>query len=290
MRRKRERLLGITLLLVTILGVGGGLGYAWSQRDDVPRDRDHCPEASRIKASIAVMVDRTDPFTIAQRDAVERIITDLADRMGTDERLALHVITGNAEDAAMPWAPPGAPRGFRYCKSQDPRTVNKVTQTERFVRAEYDRNFGRPLASALAELLKGSAAPESPILESLDALLSSGVAVDRLVIISDLLQHINGGHSHLTGRLPDPCAIAASPLGQRLKARDWSRMTVTLHVLRNSKHRDRQGPEHIGWWARLFYELGAAAVLEGERVVPRAANVCAIPTEKPAKKRKNKSS
>lgn len=267
----RERKIGVALLLGTVLTVGGGLLYAAAHRsEDGARDREHCLRGAE-KASTIVLVDRTDPFTPDQREHIRHVVEGLAETLGRDERLALHVITADPQASALPWVPAAGGRGFAYCKPHEPRAVNKLIETERFVRAAYERDFARPLAGVVEALMAGGEAPRSPILEAMEAAAWGPVRVDRIVVISDLLQHSE--ISHLGGGLPDVCAVAASPLGARLKARLTGR-TVVLHQLRNTKHFARQTPQHRQWWSRLLYELEVAEVHDGARPVARPAQTC----------------
>lgn len=268
---RRERLIGLALLFGTGLAVGGGLLYAAAQRgEDGARDREHCLRGAD-KANTVVLVDRTDPFTADQREHVRRVVEGLAETIGRDERLALHVIKGDPQASALPWATPDGGRGFAYCKPHEPRAVNRLIETERFVRAAFERDFARPLARVLEALMAGGEAPRSPILEAIEAAAWGPVRVDRLVIVSDLLQHSE--ISHLGAGLPDVCAVAASPLGARLKARLAGRIVV-LHQLRSARHFGRQTPQHRQWWVRLLHELDVAEVHDGARLVPRGTDTC----------------
>ena len=184
--------------------------------------------------------------------------------MHKHERLSLHVITGRAEDASAPW------KGFQRCKSADPATVDPTHQNERMVRADYEQLFLDPLKALLLDLTKGSAAPQSPILEVIELLMWSPhfrpeVPNRTLEIFSDLLHHTKS-LSHLA-RLPDPCAVLASNIGSRLKSHDWRKVKMVLHYQRNPRDAARQGDAHRQWWVRLFRLLGASEIFDGAMLI-----------------------
>ena len=271
MTRRGEKAVGIALLVLTACGVGSVFVYARVlMGDDVARDARYCPVEAAVKRWTLVAVDWTDRFTGGQRDEVKAAVDRLAEAMGQDEGLSLHVITGKAQEAAEAW------RGFAYCKPRDPRHVNALTETASFVRKDYEKTFGGPLAKALGDLLKGGEAGQSPILEALEVAMWSprfkGAAERRLVVFSDLLHH-TPSLSHLKGAMAAPCAVAGSDIGKRLGAR-MAGVKVVLHYRMNADYWRRQGEDHLRWWSRLLYQLGAASVHDGERLLPKIGNDC----------------
>jgi hypothetical protein len=95
-----------------------------------------------------------------------------------------------------------------------------------------------------------------------------------LVVFSDWMQN-SSLLSHRKAAPSSPCQFLNSPLGQRLKAHDWSGMRVLLEYMRNPRDATRQTPAHRAWWPTLFYLLGAREViLDGQRVPPPPPGLC----------------
>jgi hypothetical protein len=265
------------LLIVASLLLVGAVAYFMyaSERDKIVVNEQLCPVDGSVKGHVAVVVDWTDPFTSQQRDALKDLISQIRRRMQVQERLSLFLITGNPEDAGTAL--------FSYCKPLDPDHVNPLIENERRLKDKWNAQFGKPLDDALAKLLQGSVAPFSPILEALDIMLwahnfQGDLPRRELVIFSDLLQ--NSATQNDYKRAAIPCALINTPLGQRLAAKNWSELRVTLHYWRNPQAQGMQGPRHLAFWTQLFYLLGATEVYDGSRLVQRdpATTTCGVST------------
>jgi hypothetical protein len=220
-----------------------------------------CPREHKTAGHTLVLVDWTDAYSEQQRRALRDIILTLRDDVQLHEQLSIHLITGNAEDA-------GAPR-FTRCKPVELKNLNPLIHTWKRFHKRWLESFGEPLDKELVKLLQGGTAPQSPILESIEVIMwahnfQGNLPSRRLVIVSDLLQNVPG-HSHLTGSPPDPCAFLETPLGQRLKARNWDNIVVDIRYWPNSQWRSRQTPDHQRFWTQLFHLLGATQVFVDSR-------------------------
>jgi hypothetical protein len=277
--RARDRVIGRTSLLLALGIAAAGGGYAFLVlQPEVALDADFCaPTPAR---TWLVGVDQTDIQPSYEQERIIKGVLAIADRMRKQERLALHVITGRADDASAPWPAPGFPKGFRRCKAADPGSVNPAVENETLVRGEYERDFLNPLKKILPDLTKGHTAPLSPILQAVEVMMWSphfraDVVPNRtLVLYSDLLQHTKA-LSQLSGPRLDPCAVLASDIGARLRAHDWRGVRVVLEYLRNPRDAARQGREHLRFWVRIFYRLGAAEVFDGKTLAANDAPTCA---------------
>lgn len=144
-----------------------------------------CPVAGPVAIS-AVLIDATDtldPVQVASvRQLVERQIRDAAP--GT--LFAFGVV---AEDPAER----GATRAL--CKPRAGTDVSQMTQNVTAVQKRYDERFLGPVREILATLGTAGEANQSPIMESLQSVLTgtpeflSFEGPKQVVLISDLLQH-----------------------------------------------------------------------------------------------------
>jgi hypothetical protein len=262
----RDHVLGFSLLLLAIVSSAVAGRYVYAHRQpELALDADHCPPTPPGAWLVAFDITNRQPPQEQQR--ITSDVIAIAERMHINERLALHVLTGNAEDSAAPWPLPGFANGFRLCKPADPTTVDPRVQNERLVRAAYEQDFLKPLQGALPDLVKGTNATRSPLLQAIEIMMWSplfrrDVPNRTLVIFSDLLIHTRE-LSQLSRPLTNPCSVLASDIGKRLKARNWQGVRVILQYLRNPADAQRQSPEHLRFWSQLFYGLGAAEVFDG---------------------------
>jgi hypothetical protein len=269
------------IALIMIIATSGAViiaGYFVhkARRDQIVVDEHLCPINSPVRGHVVVAVDRTDPFTAQQRDELKDIINRLKRDINVHERLSFNLITGNPEEAGTPI--------FDYCKPLDPENINPLIENERRLRDKWNEQFGKPLDSALAKLLEGGKSQTSPILEAIDVILwSHNFQADlprrELVIFSDLLQHTTDHDQYKN--VPNPCAIVATPLGQRLKAKKWNNLRVVLHRWRNPAAQKFQTAQQLSFWIGLFYLLGAPEVWDTSQKVPADSNVCSIAGTRP---------
>jgi hypothetical protein len=263
---QRERVVGISLLVVALGLATAAIAYVRAHwQPEIFLDIDHCPLTP--EGVWLVGIDGTDKWAKQEREHITTRLLALAEAMRQHERLALFAITDKPEDSAAPWPLPDFPNGFRLCKPVDPKTVDPRVQNERLVRATYEQDFLKPLQAVLPELVAGGTAQHSPLLQSIEIIMWSPlfgreVPNRTLVIFSDFLIHTRN-LSQLTQSLTDPCSVLASDIGKRLKARNWQGARVILERLRNPRDAARQSAEHIHFWIRLFYLLGAAQVFDG---------------------------
>ena len=114
-----ERSKGI-VIAAAMLGVWGGGGYyaysSWNA--GVARGLDGCPkDITKLASSTILLIDRTDQL-YGDRQGLTEAVGGIADALGENARLAVHVIGAKAELAAAPWKPPGA-TAFSRCKTAD---------------------------------------------------------------------------------------------------------------------------------------------------------------------------
>jgi hypothetical protein len=274
----QQRLVGLLCLVLAFVLAGGAVVYAvrnWQPA--VVVDDDNCP--STPPGAWLAAFDQTDKWPPQEQERITSSVLVNAERMAKHERLALHVLTGEAEDAARPVPLPDFRNGFRLCKPADPNTVDPTVGNESLERATYEQKFLAPLKRALPALVTGATADRSPLLQAIEIMLWSphfraDIPRRTLVLYSDFLLHTNEV-SQLSGPLADPCTVLASPIGKRLAARQWRGVTVSLEYLRNPRDQTRQTAEHLRFWVHLFYHLAAGHVIAGPTPVANDTSACA---------------
>jgi hypothetical protein len=266
----RERNLGILFIVLALAIIGIAAGYVFANwQPELALDADHCPR--KPQATWMVGVDHTSIWPPVEQERITRGLRAIAERLRKHERLDLHLMTDRPEAASAPW------QKFQKCKSADPASVNAVNANETLVRAEYERDFLKPLESLLPELAKGRNGHQSPILEAIEIMMWSphfraDVPARTLVLYSDFLP---------TNPFRDACVAFTSGIGTRLKGHNWQGVRVILEYLRNPSASARQGPAHLRSWAHLFYRLGAAEVFDGTTLILNDTTPCRSPSTTP---------
>lgn len=143
-----------------------------------------CPAKTGPEAGIVILIDLTDPLSGTQHARLRGILEHAV------AEAAPHTFMAIAAVAAAGGGPT-----FALCKPLDGAGANKLYENPRKIAERYESGFRRPLDSLIERLTSNPGAPESPIMESLQAALAETPGfIDAsyprgLTIVSDLLQH-----------------------------------------------------------------------------------------------------
>lgn len=189
-RRRRKRSGGSVgwwvaaiLMAVAIAAAFVGFQFLAPQKLDTAT---LCPAKTGPEAGIVILIDLTDPLSVTQHARLRGV---LEHRVAEAEP---HTFMAIAQVAA---AAAGSGLAFGLCKPLDGDKANKFYQNPRRIAERYDRGFRRPLDALIDGLTSSAGAPQSPIMESLQAALAETPSfLDAswprdLIIVSDLLQH-----------------------------------------------------------------------------------------------------
>ncbi len=179
------------LLALGALAVVAALGGAfwWSNKDAAANAVDSqtlCPAPSGPVGMTAILLDLTDPLSPAQHSQLMAWLEDEIDRAPRGTQFTMGVVSQDHVN----W---GATDPL--CKPQDASSANTLTQNARLIDARYRERFLDPLKTRLESMVSTSGADRSPIMESLQALVSDSAGFvtfeggRRIVVVSDLLQH-----------------------------------------------------------------------------------------------------
>lgn len=190
-RRQRGSGASVPLLALGALAVVTVLGGAfwWSSKDTIANavdPRTLCPASTGPVSMTAVLLDLTDPLSPAQHSQLMAWLEEEIDAAPRGTQFTMGVVS---EDHAN-W---GATEPL--CKPQTGASANSLTQNARLIDDRYHELFLAPLNARLESMVSASGADRSPIMESLQALVSDSAGFvtfkgdRRIVIVSDLLQH-----------------------------------------------------------------------------------------------------
>jgi hypothetical protein len=237
---KPRDLLGFVLIFA-VLGLGGGGFYAAQRFGRPGMDRETlCPATGAIAATI-ILIDKSDPLTPAQADAVRSEILEARDALKIGEKIKIAVLE---RDAASGLAAIRVWRGV--CNPG--LEANPLYQNPKLVRARYEDAFRAPLDRELDALTAPGTAPQSSIVEALAAAIEGdgdvlNSANGRLLIVSDLLEHSPGASAY-NG------TFSEATLRRYLKGEvsAWlSRASVEVRMLPRDAYRTEQAAARAAW-------------------------------------------
>lgn len=205
---------GIVILAV-LLSAGMGAGAWWHSRQQRAAAIDQtrlCPTATGPVGMTAILLDLTDALSPAQKSQLLGYLEQEIDDAPQGTQFTLGVVSADPDQWGA--TPP-------LCKPQDVSTASALTQNPGLIAKRYRDRFLQPLQDNIARMTAASGAKQSPIMESLQALIADTpgfVTYDgprRVLLVSDLLQH-SDALSFYRGN--DWQSFVKSPAYQRLGA------------------------------------------------------------------------
>ena len=139
-----------------------------------------------------VLVDATDPLTVAQDQRLKAQLMLLRDGLPRFDRIVLYAIDSTKPDGV------GKPL-VDACNPGKASDIDELRETARIVQDKYNKLFDTPFQKALKQIMAAQTQDRSPILEAIDAATNrtfGSLKPDprlskRIIIISDMLQNTN---------------------------------------------------------------------------------------------------
>ncbi len=194
-RKKKERAEWLKLVLAAIVVVPVVVWAIWFAVDKVMNKPKYDPvTACRMHGTeiapdghVVVVIDKTDPLTTTQVDAVRvRLKRLVFDDLKPNTMLSLYVLGDKGVEKAA----------FEMCKMRDGSDADSLTENERLMRKNFDEFFYRPFNRILADLMATShESKESPLFEVFQSVginAFENVATHgprRLIVYSDMLHN-----------------------------------------------------------------------------------------------------
>jgi len=187
-RRRSDKTVGFALAIVGIVLIGALAGGAWwLRKTKEPLDADNCPR-SGPKAVHLIMIDRSDPITGQQAQAIRQRFEKLRSDASFGTRFDIYTFEGDTKNEMRPV--------LRVCAPGRPEDANELIENPEFVRRRYEEGFSKILDHTLTELLEVSTLPNSPIIESIRAAaltsfgsLTAGKIPLHVTLVSDMVQN-----------------------------------------------------------------------------------------------------
>jgi hypothetical protein len=248
----RATLLGVALtLLVAVIFVVLGVFVRHRQAEVATLNPStFCPNSGPI-AVHAILIDRTDPLTDLQLDALQQHILQWAEQV--PQYAALRIYEVGVGGALLHPV-------VDVCNPGDGSGASNFTSNPAFLKRRYHALFLQPVQSVLASMRADKEQAKSPILEAVQAISvrdfgDTGAKGDNaLIIVSDLLEY--DGELNFYRTVPSADSFAKSPAGRSLHA-DFSNVTATIFLLNRQKDAKFQTDALGEFWMQWLTLQGA---------------------------------
>jgi hypothetical protein len=256
-RKKLGAILGVAAIVALILAGGGWFLLEKSKLQST--DENLCPpEPSEFTA---VIVDVTDPLTLAQRQDLRNRLDQLRQELRLNGQIAFYKVDASNAKLLQPI--------LKRCNPGTAGDFSHVDRDLKRVQATYDDKFEAPIVQAYEGIFSASGSDRSPIMQSIQSVnlteLQTAVAKGKprqIVLISDLLQNTN--NLSFYGRLPPAEEVLGNP-DFRAASTNLAGVRVKLWMLQRPDYKQTQPRALPDLWNILLQEQGALSV-KAERI------------------------
>jgi hypothetical protein len=240
------------LAAMLALALLAGAGY-WMTRtaEEMAVDADTlCPTSTGPIAAVIILFDLTDPLVSAQSSQLVQYLEREFDDAAVGTQFTMGVVS---EDPAE-W---GATAPL--CKPRTEKDVSALTQNLTMVKERYEQRFRLPLEANIRSMISASGANSSPIMESLQALISDTpgfltfTGPRRVIVVSDLLQNSDAMSFY---RGDDWKSFSSSPEFARI-SRTLDSAEVTIFSVPREVEKIKDPTAVEDFWLRYFELQGA---------------------------------
>jgi hypothetical protein len=251
-RETRKWLLALGLGGAAVAVLAGILWLYYSASASQPKlaERTLCPETGP-RSVTAIVIDRTDRVGPVTRADVRGRLQAYVRQVPRFGQLAIYGAGPDESDLLEPL--------FSRCNPGSGADAQSLTESPELVQRRFEREFQKPLETALEGALDIQGADRSPIMEGIQAVAVSAfpsgteMLPRRLVVISDFLQNSQRYSMYNSGFATEDAVRAADDLRTDLEG-------VAVEMLMIGRDRDRVLQADVGFldfWTRWFSENGA---------------------------------
>lgn len=259
-RREKSRSAGrkaiVVLVALSLAVIGIGYFYFSARAETRPTNSaNFCPTDAKGPSSVTdILLDRTDPFTPTQQAAIRDRLNDVEDRTSQYDMIEIYTVEPTKTKLLQP--------EFSMCNPGRGEGISKWTGNPELMEGRWKRIFATPLQNLLDSILTTETARISPIMESIQSIvvtrLGSQAMISkkiprRLIIISDLLQYVEGYSQYKPTVNYDQ--FKATPYYDHLRT-DMSGIAIEIWYVRRERTLKYQAQEHLDFWRSYFLDQG----------------------------------
>jgi hypothetical protein len=244
--------LWLVALLVVVIGLGVTL-YVLNTKTFVATEPvTLCPVKVPPSEVNVLLLDSSDPLSQQQRLQIRNEISRLRNSVGRWGAIEVFAVDSNLENVTKPL--------IRLCNPGTGDELNRLYQNPDLARRRWE-TFVATLDSAIDRQTVAASLGVSPIFEAIQATSlrvfgrteHDGLR-KRLVVVSDLLQHVPGRLS-MYEAIPEYTDFRSSPYSTSVRADLAGVSVVILYLARNET--TQQGRRHVEFWDAYFTNQGA---------------------------------
>jgi hypothetical protein len=209
-----------------------------------------------VDSVTAILIDRTDPFSLTQQTAIRDHLNDVRDHTSRYGLLEIYSVEPTQEKLLKPL--------FSMCNPGRGEGMSQWTGNPHLMEERWQAIFATPLQHLFDTILENETAQISPIMESIQSIvvtrlgsqeLASKKIPRRLIIISDLLQYIKGYSQYRP--LASFEQFKTLPYYQSVSS-DLSGISVEFWYVRRKKTLALQNEDHVNFWRDYISEQGGS--------------------------------
>lgn len=233
MRQRRKRgnstsdyLLVMLLVIVMALVIGAGLWF-YFQKSPAVSKLNLCP-IDGPRGRYVVLVDKTDPLTLNQKEALKSLIGNILEKAPTGYMISIFVLGENFTQSTEPI--------IERCNPGDAKNASIINSNIKRLRDQYEKQYLQPLMNSYVSHLDNTKpSSTSPIFEMLQLISvksfgnKSFDGEKRLFIISDMLP--NTQQYSMFGVRPDFNAFASTSYGVQQTAVQFKNVHIEEYLL-----------------------------------------------------------
>jgi hypothetical protein len=213
-----------------------------------------CTSSQALVGHAILVIDRTDPITLGQKQALGAIVKQVGNDLRADEKFSIYAIDG--EEPNIPH------KLFEGCSPGSRATADSVTQSPELVQRAFERTILSPALSLIDGLNVRATSGQSPIIETMRTLtllrdFSERVPNRRLDIFSDMLE--NSTYSQYRDTL-NYQELKRSRLFRSIQL-DLRGVRVVIHYLRRPRDARWQSSTQIQFWRDLVEDAGGTVAI-----------------------------
>jgi len=255
-RKRRKQFKGNLLIaLCVILGLALASINWWVGRQQIKLNEDTLCPASGPKGFTVLLIDKTDPPTTVQREALRQRLDHLAKTLPIGAAIQVYSVGPTGDDLLTAESP-------IVCNPGKGEGASAWTGNPRLLEKRWRERFEEPIERVFGRMLQAGSSPRSPILESIQSVairplgsLEPDVKDRRLVIVSDML--------HNTEQFSQYQQLI--PFSEFVRTEYYRKVRcnlagVDVEIIYLRREQGLQGKDHIEFWQQYFADCGARLV------------------------------
>lgn len=186
-KNNTQKILGTAIFSVAILLIAAllYLNVIYKNRDKINKIT-LCPEEGPV-AELAILIDTTDHLSEIQKNKIILILEQIIKETTNGTKMTLGLVISSTKMNQQTY--------ISLCKPEDGTAASQLYQNPKLIVDTFEKNFKKPVTDVLDGMLSTESSDTSPIMESIQAIITKAFSLDTpsiprsLFIFSDMLQN-----------------------------------------------------------------------------------------------------